>query len=526
MSRRDEFIEMMAPLAVEIGRRYGLDPRLIISQAAQETGWGQHVPGGNLFGIKSHGQPGGQNLSTTEYVNGRPVTVNANFRAYDSVRDSMEGYAQFLRDNPRYADVFRQNNFEDQAKAVAAAGYATDPNYADALISIGRGLDLSKYGGSALDAIDQVAPRTASHNAISYGPALGQVPLSELPRPRPDPRGTITDPTAHNLRVIKTAARPWAEVSYPVEQASIHPDPRIAFHPTTFDQRFTAPKPVDRPTRNELEADRLTVVPGRSVGFSPAPNFPTGPARTGMPNADMPRRILSTDKPKTPLSRRNETRAEQQVALPPKRTAQPSQTQTNTRVAPTVQTAGYTRMPDAEFDRISRQMRQASQAEGLGTYPTKMALDDFSPPRPTAPAPAPAPVTRRNEMAAEAQMALPPKQVAPVPSPPIRRGDPLAHITPDPQPIVVSPANPAPMTSGVATALANAIADPIITFQPLEVQGRPQQRAPEPERVPGLNKYGRQFNHATKRFETPGQRDLSKVGFTMKRPTGTIFAAR
>lgn len=33
----------------------------------------------------------------------------------------------------------------------------------------------------------------------------------------------------------------------------------------------------------------------------------------------------------------------------------------------------------------------------------------------------------------------------------------------------------------------------------------------------------RQFNRSTNRWETPGKRDLGKTGFTMRKPTGTVF---
>ena len=71
---RESFVSAMMPHAIEASRMTGVDPRLIVAQAAQETGWGAHAPGNNYFGVNSHGQGGGNNVSTTEYVNGQPVT--------------------------------------------------------------------------------------------------------------------------------------------------------------------------------------------------------------------------------------------------------------------------------------------------------------------------------------------------------------------------------------------------------------------------------------------------------------------
>lgn len=69
---KQEFIDSLLPAAIEESARTGVDPRIIVAQAAQETGWGKSAPGNNYFGIKSHGQAGGNTLATTEYVNGQP----------------------------------------------------------------------------------------------------------------------------------------------------------------------------------------------------------------------------------------------------------------------------------------------------------------------------------------------------------------------------------------------------------------------------------------------------------------------
>lgn len=195
---RDSFIQELAPYAIQIGKQYGIHPNLIIAQAAQETGWGRSVPGNNYFGVKSHGQDGGQNVATHEYVNGQRVNINDSFRQYDGVRQSMEDYAKFLHSNPRYSDVFKQTTFEGQAKAVADAGYATDPNYGNAITSIGNSLDLSAYQqpqmppipqpNTALQAVNQMAqggnptPPIPSATAI-----LGYQPMPRPQQPIPEP---------------------------------------------------------------------------------------------------------------------------------------------------------------------------------------------------------------------------------------------------------------------------------------------------------------------------------------------------
>lgn len=138
---RDSFISAMMPHAVEASKMTGVDPRLIIAQAAQETGWGAHAPGNNYFGIKSHGQGGGNTMATTEYVNGQPVTVNDSFRGYGDMRESALGYANFLLENPRYQPMLNAEGLDAQVAALGASGYATDPNYAASVGNIANGID-------------------------------------------------------------------------------------------------------------------------------------------------------------------------------------------------------------------------------------------------------------------------------------------------------------------------------------------------------------------------------------------------
>lgn len=139
---QQEFIDMMMPFAIRESERTGIDPRIIIAQAAQETGWGAHAPNNNYFGIKSHGEPGGGTFSTTEYVNGQPVTIEDSFRGYGSMDESARGYGDFMLENGRYEPMRTAVGLDAQLAALGASGYATDPNYATSVGSIARGINI------------------------------------------------------------------------------------------------------------------------------------------------------------------------------------------------------------------------------------------------------------------------------------------------------------------------------------------------------------------------------------------------
>ena len=130
----------------------GLFPSVTMAQAALETGWGTSVVGNNLFGIKASGatspywKGASVNATTHEVYNGVSALYKLNFRQYASVQDSISDHSYFLKQNGRYANVFSAATPEDQARALQAAGYATDPSYASKLIQI-----ITKYDLKALD---------------------------------------------------------------------------------------------------------------------------------------------------------------------------------------------------------------------------------------------------------------------------------------------------------------------------------------------------------------------------------------
>lgn len=154
-----DFVTRMLPMAMEASRATGVDPRLILAQSALETGWGKSAPGNNFFGIKGPGQT----LATQESVNGQMVPQQASFRAYGSPQESFQDYAAFLRQNPRYASVLGAQGLDAQIDAMGRSGYATDPQYAQKLRMIARGINIptqeANAGNVAADAAPAPVPR-------------------------------------------------------------------------------------------------------------------------------------------------------------------------------------------------------------------------------------------------------------------------------------------------------------------------------------------------------------------------------
>lgn len=145
----EHFVRTLLPLAEDVAAESGIDPRLMVAQAALETGWGRHMIRGNdgshsfnLFGIKADSRWGGDsvNIATTEFREGVAMKERADFRRYPDYRESFRDYVAFLQDNPRYRDVWEvADQPEKFAERLQEAGYATDPAYGRKIRSIMEG---------------------------------------------------------------------------------------------------------------------------------------------------------------------------------------------------------------------------------------------------------------------------------------------------------------------------------------------------------------------------------------------------
>ncbi|KOC91806.1 flagellar assembly peptidoglycan hydrolase FlgJ [Winslowiella iniecta] len=140
-----EFIARLSQPAQQASAESGIPHHLILAQAALESGWGQRQiltrdgkPSYNLFGIKANSSWQGDTteITTTEYEHGVAKKVQASFRVYSSYAEALTDYVRLLSTNPRYAAVASAHTAEQGAHALQAAGYATDPKYAQKLVGM------------------------------------------------------------------------------------------------------------------------------------------------------------------------------------------------------------------------------------------------------------------------------------------------------------------------------------------------------------------------------------------------------
>lgn len=146
-----QFIESVAPGAISGWHKYGVLPSITVAQAILESGWGRSslsTQAHNLFGIKGSYNGHSVTMRTREVYGGRSVYINDAFRAYANNSESVEDHGNFLYVNSRYRNLLGDTNYASVARKLRADGYATDPNYANALIRL-----VQTYGLNQLDSV-------------------------------------------------------------------------------------------------------------------------------------------------------------------------------------------------------------------------------------------------------------------------------------------------------------------------------------------------------------------------------------
>jgi peptidoglycan hydrolase FlgJ len=147
-----EFVDQVLPSIRTAAQALGLNPLVLLAQAALETGWGKRMartadgnPSLNLFGIKADDTWVGARAAanTIEYAGGVATQRQAAFRAYGSIEESVNDFANLLKSSPRYRHAAAAGpDAQAYVDGIGRSGYATDPEYAAKLNDILHGSTL------------------------------------------------------------------------------------------------------------------------------------------------------------------------------------------------------------------------------------------------------------------------------------------------------------------------------------------------------------------------------------------------
>jgi hypothetical protein len=148
-----DFITAVGEAAQRSRKATGVPASVTVAQAILESDWGRSRltrQGNNLFGIKALGSASGPagvvTLATWEHVAGGDVVIQAPFKAYFTLDQSIDDHGSFFTRNRRYAAALAvASDARAFARAIQDAGYATDPSYASKLIGLMDRYDLYRF---------------------------------------------------------------------------------------------------------------------------------------------------------------------------------------------------------------------------------------------------------------------------------------------------------------------------------------------------------------------------------------------
>lgn len=138
------YIDNYCDMAVDQMKKYKVPASITLAQGLLESGAGRSElsrKSNNHFGIKCGNSWRGKTVRHDDDAR------NECFRVYKHPKESYEDHSMFLTRGARYAFLFKLSitDYKGWARGLRKAGYATDPSYANRLITIIEDYELYKY---------------------------------------------------------------------------------------------------------------------------------------------------------------------------------------------------------------------------------------------------------------------------------------------------------------------------------------------------------------------------------------------
>ena len=138
------YIDQYKELAILKMYQYKIPASITLAQGVFESACGTSRlarDGKNHFGIKCHKEWTGDTVRIDD------DELQECFRKYERVEDSYNDHSLFLTSRPRYAGLFQLNvmDYKAWAKGLKAAGYATNPKYAERLIDLIERFNIAQW---------------------------------------------------------------------------------------------------------------------------------------------------------------------------------------------------------------------------------------------------------------------------------------------------------------------------------------------------------------------------------------------
>ena len=118
-------------------------------------------------------------LPTWENYGGNDVTINADFRSYPCIEDSIKDHSAYLLgamngSKRRYAGLLNAKSYKEAITIIKNGGYATDPNYISKICSIIQRFGLDKYDAEIIGKAKEDAPVVVPEKKTVYRVQVGR----------------------------------------------------------------------------------------------------------------------------------------------------------------------------------------------------------------------------------------------------------------------------------------------------------------------------------------------------------------
>ena len=152
----DEYITTYRNIAIAEMKRSGIPASVTLAQGILETECGNSDlvrKSNNHFGIKCKSNWMGESVTHTDDA------PNECFRKYNSPEDSYKDHSDYLKTSARYAKLFEldPSDYKGWAYGLKKAGYATNPQYPQIVISNIEKYNLHQYDNLSTEEIDNIA---------------------------------------------------------------------------------------------------------------------------------------------------------------------------------------------------------------------------------------------------------------------------------------------------------------------------------------------------------------------------------
>ncbi len=139
-------------------KAYGIPASITMAQGILESGAGfgrLAKEANNHFGIKCHADWQGESITHDDDA------LQECFRKYKDPKESYKDHSDFLKNRPRYLELFslEKGDYKAWAIGLKKAGYATDPTYPEKLISLIERYELNRLDNEVLGIENKPIPK-------------------------------------------------------------------------------------------------------------------------------------------------------------------------------------------------------------------------------------------------------------------------------------------------------------------------------------------------------------------------------